>query len=184
MVTLTPTMLYVLNFGEHKGKKLCDVPEDYLYWMGLKEKEFQLKFGGRDWEALARAEYERRRTGGELIEVKGVFGIIEETPKKGNRSKKVDSVSKGVIDESSLICLKKFIQRLNKKEGLYSWLVSLGEEALNYGQHVDVGVILHTNSKVQQLTIVKSYVGLTFKFVESNMTGWILSDIQESKEDV
>lgn len=119
IVTMLNTHGIVLDFGKHKGELLTRVPVSYIRWMA---NEVGLR---GDWQALAKAEHERRGNTYPVIELSG-----------------------HAIDNASLRCRKIWHETaLDNEEGLYSWLMRVSVEALEKGVKLESGKIKYLKMK-------------------------------------
>lgn len=110
----------VLDFGKHVGKHLTEVPHGYVRWMA---NERDLGSRAPPWNALAKAEYERR-------------GLTLPTLE----------LSMHAVNNASLRVRKRWHQTaLSPEEGLYSWLRRVTAEAIERGERGPEGRIHYLN---------------------------------------
>lgn len=92
----------IVGFGKHKGERWTRVPISYLKWILNEMPETA------EAHVIAKAELERR----------------------GDTMPKGIEISNHAIDKASLRVRKRWHEDRGQDEGLYSWLVRIGGEAL------------------------------------------------------
>lgn len=105
----------IVEFGKHKGERWTRLPISYLKWL-INQKDCK-------WKEIAQAELDRR-------------GISTPTDLE---------ISGHAIDSASLRIRKTWHENRQEEEGLYSWLLRLGSEALKLANGEES--VIHCNVK-------------------------------------
>jgi len=102
--------------------------------MAFEKKGHPLILGNRDWENLARIEWARRVENRELYQGMDVSAEYAAAEKSTLNRKLAPMLLTGAVEAASLLLLKEFIQRKDKKKGIVKWLAELGLEVFRYGE--------------------------------------------------
>jgi len=146
MNTIAPIIDPVYLVGQHKGKKLSQIPTDYLEWMIRNSKQTGKAFfsGGRDWTSLAAAEIERRVTGAHIdlgmeIDVSEATATptVEQPTQRHITADDINDVSFEAIDDAAELFLEEFVMRMDKNLSFTKWIVDLAKEAFRVGKRID-----------------------------------------------